>query len=239
MAHAPRCPEPSHAARLPGIRRVLLLSGFTFVAWVLGAAAPAFADTLDTLTGAIRHPETAVAQTTAELTELVDTALTTDRLAPLPLPQTELPVDTALAVDVDQLERTDTPLPPPVESRPAPTGTGDSPATAAGTAPEAPQPQPTAPAEASGHATAPNHVPAAADDTVEDESGPQPAEPAAPAPAAHSHAPQQVPSLTGGIVGDLTDPPAVARRDSVTALTDLSVALPPRHYVADPFFSPD
>ena len=67
-----------------------------------------------TVSRAIRHPETAVAQTTAELTELVDTALTTDRLAPLPLPQTELPVDTALAVDVDQLERTDTPLPPPV-----------------------------------------------------------------------------------------------------------------------------
>ena len=75
--------EPSHAARLPRIRRVLLLSGFTFVAWVLGAAAPAFADT-STLHRRHPAPETAVAQTTAELTELVDTALTTDRPAPLP-----------------------------------------------------------------------------------------------------------------------------------------------------------
>ncbi|MEY9214590.1 hypothetical protein NI17_019020 [Thermobifida halotolerans] len=236
----------ARAARSLPVRRALAIGGLTLTAWALGSAAPALADTFDTVTETARLRDgQAVEQHNVEFTAITETVT-----PPVDPDTTSVPaVESPQIIDVDPLldlatTETDALPVPPVESAPGVSETArtsdedtDSPAfhddsatgAATGAAKHDADPAPHEPERSSAVEATP--------DT--DDSASEPSVSAAPAPTQPAQAQQQGPSSSGALAGYLTYPPAAPRRDALTSTVGHSTALPPQQHVADPFFSPD
>lgn len=228
------------------VRRAVALGGFTLVAWVLGATAPAFADTLGTLTEVALVPERAGAQQPVEIADLTGTVqdvLTPDDSA-APAPPVDLPRAVGLGPLLDPVAADPSPA-TPTGPRSGSPETGRAPAEAPGTPDTSPRRSPESGEAGSGAAPAASP---ALDPTASEpdataappaDPGTEPSATAASAPPQPAQAQQQGPSFPGALVGYLPRPPAAPRRDALTATVGPTAAFPTRQHAADPSFSPD